>query len=174
MDFKNLVQARRSHRSFTEEEISSEDAATIMRAALMSPTSKGQRAWHFVAVDDKADINKLADAKEAGAQFLKGARLVVVVLGDGSANDCWIEDASIAAVSMQYQAEDLGIGSCWAQLRGRRLSDGTPSEDIVRGILGIPSNMDVLCAIGFGHKAAERKPQNEDALKWENVHTGKW
>ena len=28
--------------------------------------------------------------------------------------------------------------------------------------------------IGFGHKADERKPQNEDRLKWENVHVGKF
>jgi hypothetical protein len=28
--------------------------------------------------------------------------------------------------------------------------------------------------LGFGHKADERKPQNEDKLKWENVHIGKF
>lgn len=174
MDFKDLVKVRRSHRAFSGEEINADDVKTIMRAALMSPTSKGQRAWHFVVVDDKTDIEKIADSKDAGAQFLKGAAIVVVVLGDSSANDCWIEDASIAAVSIQYQAEELGLGSCWAQLRGRGLSDGTRAEDVVRGALGIPENMDVLCAIGIGHKADVRKPQNEEALKWENVHAGKW
>ena len=44
MDFKELVQMRRSHRKFTEEEINGEDVKTILRAGLMSPTSKGQRA----------------------------------------------------------------------------------------------------------------------------------
>lgn len=174
MDFKDLVKARRSHRRFGDAEISADDVRLLLRAALMSPTSKGQRAWQFVVVDDKTDIEKLSDSKDAGAQFLKGAAVVIVVLGDGGRNDCWIEDGSLAAMSIQYQAEDLGLGSCWAQLRGRHLSDGTATEDVVRGILGIPDNMDVLCAIGIGRKADERKPQNEDALKWENVHIGKW
>ena len=174
MDFKDLVKVRRSHRVFSGEEISGDDVKTIMRAALMSPTSKGQRAWQFVVVDDKTDIEKIADAKDAGAQFLKGAAVVVVVLGDRSANDCWIEDGSIAAVSIQYQAEELGLGSCWAQMRGRGLSDGTSADEVIRGVLGIPDNMNVLCAIGIGHKADVRKPQNEDALRWENVHVGKW
>lgn len=174
MDFKDLVKNRRSHRRFTDKEISAEDVQLMMRAALMSPTSKGQRAWQFVVVDDKTDIEKLSDSKDAGAQFLKTAAVVIVVLGDGSRNDCWIEDGSLAAIAIQYQAEELGLGSCWAQLRGRRLSDGTSTEDVVRGILNIPENMDVLCAIGIGVKADERKPQNEDALKWENVHVGKW
>ena len=173
-DFKTLAQMRRSHRKFTGEEIDAEDVKMILRAALMSPTSKGQRAWHFVVVDDKMDLEKLSDAKDLGGQFIKGAPLAVVVLGDPVQNDCWVEDASIAAISMQYQAEDLGLGSCWVQMRGRGLSDGTSADTVIRGILNIPENMNTLCVIAFGHKADERKPQNEDKLKWENVHVGKY
>ena len=173
-DFKTLVQARRSHRKFTEEEIAADDVRLILRAALMAPTSKGQRAWQFVVVDDKAVIEKIADAKDMGSQFMKGAPLLVVVLGDPLANDCWVEDGSIAAYSMQLQAEDLGLGSCWAQMRGRGLSDGTSADTVIRGVLDIPENMSCLCVLAFGHKADERKPQNEDRLKWENVHAGKY
>jgi nitroreductase len=43
-NFKDLAQIRRSHRKFTDEEISAEDVKLILRAALMSPTSKGQRS----------------------------------------------------------------------------------------------------------------------------------
>ena len=172
--FKDLVQLRRSHRKFTEQELDADQVRLLLRAALMSPTSKGQRAWQFVVVDDRADIEKLADAKDLGAQFLKGAPLAVVVLGDPQQNDCWVEDCSIAAISMQYQAEELGLGSCWAQMRGRGLSDGTSADTVIRGILAIPENFSVLCVLGFGHKADERKPQNEDRLRWENVHAGKY
>lgn len=173
-DFKTLAQMRRSHRKFTDQEIDADDVKLILRAALMAPTSKGQRAWQFVVVDDKMDLEKLSDAKDMGGQFIKGAPLAVVVLGDPVQNDCWVEDGSIAAISMQYQAEDLGLGSCWVQMRGRGLSDGTTADTVIRGILDIPENLSVLCIIAIGHKADERKPQNEDKLKWENVHVGKW
>ena len=173
-DFKELVQMRRSHRKFTEEEIDAENVRLILRAALMSPTSKGQRGWQFVVVDNKADLEKLADAKDLGSQFLKGAPLAVVVLGDPLQNDCWVEDGSLAAIAMQYQAEDLGLGSCWIQMRGRGLSDGTSADTVIRGILNIPENLSCLCIIAFGHQADERKPQNEERLKWENVHIGKY
>ena len=173
-EFKDLAQMRRSHRKFTEQEIDADDVRLILRAALMSPTSKGQRAWQFVVVDDKQDIEKLADAKDLGSQFLKGAPLAIVVLGDPVQNDCWVEDGSIAAISMQYQAEDLGLGSCCIQMRGRGLSDGMSADTVIRGILDIPENLSVLCVLAIGHKADERKPQNEDKLKWENVHAGKW
>ncbi len=172
--FKDLVQQRRSHRKFTDEEVDAEDVKLILRAALMAPTSKSQRAWHFVLVDNKTDLEKLSDAKDLGGQFIKDAPLAIVVLGDPMQNDCWVEDGSIAAISMQYQAEELGLGSCWVQMRGRGLSDGTTADTVIQGILDIPENYSVLCVIALGHKADERKPQNEDKLKWENVHVDKF
>lgn len=174
MEFMDLVKMRRSHRKFTDEAIDAEDVKLILRAALMSPTSKGQRAWQFVVVDDKMDMEKLSDAKDLGGQFLKNAPLAIVVLGDPLQNDCWVEDGSIAAISMQYQAEALGLGSCWIQMRGRGLTDGTSADMVIQGVLGIPENLSCLCILAIGHKADERKPQNEDKLKWENVHVDKY
>lgn len=173
-DFKDLVQMRRSHRKYTDEEFNPEDVQTIMRAALMSPTSKGRRAWQFVLVDNKADIEKLADAKAQFSQFLKEAPLAIVVLGDPVENPCWIEDASVAAITMQYQIEELGLGSCWIQMRNEVLSDGTTSDEVIRGVLDIPENMNCLCILAVGHAADQRKPQSEDRLKWENVHVDKY
>ena len=174
MEFKELVQQRRSHRKFTAEEVNGDDVKLILRAALMSPTSKGQRAWQFVVVDDKTDLEKLSDAKDLGGQFLRDAALAIVVLGDPLQNDCWVEDGSIAAISMQYQAEELGLGTCWVQMRGRGLSDGTSADTVIQGVLNIPENLSCLCIRAVGHKADERKPQNEDKLKWESVHLEKY
>ena len=172
--FKDLVQKRRSHRKFTDEEIDADDLKLILRAALMSPTSKNQRAWQFVVVDDKLDLEKLADAKNLGSQFLKDAPVAIVVLDDPVQNDCWVEDGSIAAASMQYQAEELGLGSCWIQMRGRGLDDGTTADTVIRGVLDIPDNMNCLCIIAVGHWTDERREQSEDKLKWENVHLNKF
>jgi len=173
-EFKELVQQRRSHRKFTSQEVDGDDLRLILRAALMSPTSKSQRAWQFVVVDDKMTLQKLADAKNMGSQFLSGAPVAIAVLGDPVQNDCWVEDGSIAAVSMQYQAEALGLGSCWVQMRGRGLDDGTTADTVIRGVLGLPDNLCCLCVVAVGHWADERKPQQEDKLKWENVHLNQY
>lgn len=174
MDFKDLVQKRRSIRKFTDTPIPADDVKNILRAALMSPTAKGCRAWQFIVVDDKNSIERLAQSKSSGAEFVSGAPLAVVVCGDVQASEAWVEDASIAAVTMQYQAADLGLGSCWAQMRLRGLSDGTPADDVIHELLGLPQNLSVLCVVAFGYPAIERKLQNEDNLKWENVHINHW
>lgn len=169
MDFKELIKNRRSYRQFADEDITPEHVQLILRAALMSPTSKGRRAWQFAVVDNKVNIEKISDAKETGSQFLKKAPLCIVVMGNPNENDCWIEDGSIAAYSMLLQAEDLGLGGCWVQMRGRGLNDGTTAQAVIHGILDIPDNLEVLCVVGIGHKVSQREPQDEDGLKWERV-----
>ena len=173
-DFINLIQKRRSCRKFAEGDISADNVQLILRAALMSPSSRNRQLWEFVVIDDGILLDKLADSKETGAQFLRQSAFAVVVLGNPADNDCWIEDGSIAAYSMQLQAEDLGLGSCWAQMRGRSLSDGTSADDVIHGILEIPAEMKVLCVIGFGQKGNACSLRDEDTLKWENVHINKY
>lgn len=168
--FKELAQLRRSHRIYTDEPVGDEYVRTILRAALMSPTAMGLRKWRFVVTDNKERIQALAGVRPAGSQFVDGAPVVIAVLGEPEEQAKWIEDCSIAAVTMQYQAEDLGLGTCWCQIRSSEsVETGVTAEQKVREILNIPEKYSVLCLIAVGHPADERKPQNEDALKWDQV-----
>ena len=45
-------------RKFTEEELTQEQVVTLMKAALMAPTSKRSNAWQFIVVDDKDTLKK--------------------------------------------------------------------------------------------------------------------
>ena len=172
-NFSELIKTRRSMRKFTPEELTQDEVVTLLKAALMAPSSHRSNSWQFV-VDDKETLARLAKCKDAGAAFVADAPLAVVVLGDPTITDVWIEDASIASIMIQLQAEDLGLGSCWAQVRERSTADGRPAEDVVREILGIPEQLRVLCIIAIGHKGMERKPFNEEHLLWEKVHINKF
>ena len=135
--FSELIKQRRSMRKFTDEELTQEEVVTLLKAALMSPSSKRSNCWQFIAVDDKETLDKLSRCKEMGSSFLKEASLAIVVLADPLASDVWIEDASIASLMIQLQAEDLGLGSCWIQVRERYTATGMSSDEYVHGILGI-------------------------------------
>lgn len=166
-NFSELIKNRRSMRKFTEEELSQEQVVTLLKAALMSPTSKRSNSWQFIAVDDKEILKQLAHCKEQASSFIADAALAIVVTADPLASDVWIEDASIASILIQLQAEDLGLGSCWVQVRERQAANGMPSDEFVREVLDIPLQLQVLSIIAIGHKGMERKPFNEDHLQWE-------
>ncbi|MBE6287825.1 MAG: NAD(P)H nitroreductase [Mediterranea massiliensis] len=172
--FSELIKKRRSMRKFTDEELTKEQVVELMKAALMAPTSKRSNAWHFILVDDKDTLKKLSLCKEQASQFIADAALAVVVVADPLLSDVWIEDASIASIYLQLQAEDLGLGSCWVQVRERMTLNGSDSGEYVREVLDIPLQLQVLSIIAIGHKGMERKPFNEEHLQWEKIHLNKF
>jgi nitroreductase len=172
-DFESLITARRSTRKFTKQQISPEKVQKILQSALLAPTSKNCKSWEFIAVEDREVLRQLSVCKDDGGAFLEGCALAVVVSGDRTKTDAWIEDASVAAIYMQLQAEDLGVGSCWCHVRNR-FSGDADAEQYVRDLLGIPGRFGVLCIIGLGIKDRERIPNDLSKLAWEKVHIGKF
>lgn len=157
-------------RKFTEERLTDGQKKTILRAALISPTAKNNRGWAFVTVENPVILKELSRCRAMGSGFLAEAVFAVVVLGQPSENDCWIEDCSIAAIDMQLQAEDLGLGSCWCHIRGRAGADGKPAKETIAELLGVPEQYEPLCIVGFGYKNMERKPYEDDKIEWSKVH----
>ena len=133
-NFSELIKNRRSMRKFTDEELTQDQVVTLMKAALMSPSSKRSNSWQFVVIDDKEVLKELSHCKEQASSFIADAALAIVVMADPLASDVWIEDASIASIMIQLQAEDLGLGSCWVQVRERFTATGMPSDEFVHGI----------------------------------------
>ncbi len=173
-NFADLIKRRRSMRKFTSDELTDEQVVTLLKAALMSPSSKRSNCWQFVVVDDKETLERLSRCKASGAEFVKDAPLAVVVLADPLQSDVWIEDASVASTMLMLQAEDMGLGACWVQVRERFLSDGVSANEVVHDILNIPLQLQVLSIIAVGHKGMERKPFDESRLQWEKIHLNKY
>lgn len=172
--FASLIKNRRSTRKFTDRLLNPDQVEIILKAALMAPASKRSNPWRFVVVEEKEMLSKLAACKKQGASFLEGCALAIVVLGNVMESDVWIEDASIASIYMQLQAEDLGLGSCWCQIRNRQTEEDTDSNEYVQRLLHIPYQLEVLSIIGFGYKDQERKPFDESHLQWEKVYLGSY
>ena len=172
--FSDLIKNRRSMRKFTDEELTQDQVVTLLKAALMAPSSKRTNPWQFIVVDDKETLQKLSLCKEMGASFLKDAAMAIVVMADPLASDVWIEDAAIASIMIQLQAEDMGLGSCWIQVRERFTATGIPSGDYVHNVLDIPLQLQVLSIVAVGHKGMERKPFKEEHLQWEKIHLNKY
>ena len=119
-------------------------------------------------------LKRLAQAKPHGSALLKEATLAVAVLGDAKQTDTWIEDCSAAAISAQYLATDLGLASCWVQIRGREHDEQMDAADYVRGELEIPAELEVLCLLSFGWPAEEKVGQPREKLLWGAVHQEKF
>ena len=167
--FNELMEKRRSAKVYDKKPVEQAKIDAILEAALRCPTGKAARPWSFVVVTDKALLEKLSVAKPMGAGFVKDAPIAIVVCGDPSVSGLWIEDCSIAAVTMQYAALDLGLGSRWAQMRGNNFKEGTTSTQYIAGLLGLPENLTVECIIAVGYPGEKVVPYKKDELRFDKV-----
>jgi len=172
--FIELLRKRRSIRQFADKPVSPEHCDILIEAALRSPSSRGINPWQFVVVKNKSLLAQLSRAKSHGAAFLKNAPLAIAVCADTSKTDVWVEDAAIAAIIIHLAAADLGLGSCWAQMRLRHRDDGTPASDYISGILDLPEQTEVQAVIGIGHPAGEINGHGADTLLYDQVNAGKF
>ena len=167
--FNELAEKRRSVKVYAERPVEAGKIDAIIEAALRSPSGRAERPWVFVVVTDKTLREKLSVARPQGAAFVKDAPIAVVVCGDPTASGLWVEDCSIAAVTMQYAAHALGLGSRWTQMRGNNFNEGTTSTQYIAKLLGLPENLNVQCIIAIGYPGEEMVPYKKDHLRFDKV-----
>ena len=123
-----LLKHRRSIRTFTDEPVSQENIDSLLKAALLAPSSMGKKPVECIVVRNKETIARLKTSKKHGTTPLGTAPLAIVRDRRRPEIRRMGEDASIVSILIQLEAEKLGLGSTWIQLR-RREGDSGPSED---------------------------------------------
>ena len=168
----NILYSRHSTRKFLERRVEEEKIKDLLSAALLAPSSRGNRPWEFIVVDDPALLEILSKSKQ-GASVLKNAPLAIIVAGDPTKSDVWVEDCSIASILLQLEAEALGLGSCWVQIRNRKFNEQITANEYVHQHFNVPERLEVLSVVAIGYKTVEKPPYTENDLSWEKVfHNG--
>ena len=111
--------------------------------------------------------------------MLTQATAAVVVLGRLESH-AWVEDASLAMLAMMLEARELGIGSCWVQVRhmvSEKIgSDGNPltSNKDLQELLHFPDGLEVEAILSLGYPLHPIRPRKLADLRPFRVHCGKW
>jgi nitroreductase len=167
--FIDLLRARRSIRRFQDRPVEKDKIEVLMEAILRSPSSRGFNPWEFVVVSDPAMLARLSKAKPHGAAFLKNAPLAVVVCADPERSDVWVEDAAIASIILHLAAADLGLGSCWIQIRQREHDEKQSAGEYIAGLLGLRKGLEVESIIAAGYSAEEKPGHPASSLLFDKV-----
>jgi len=172
--FLSLLEKRRSIRKFQDKPIEKEKIDRLVEAALRSPSSRGFYPWQFVVITDTDTVETLSKSKDHGSAFLKGAPACIVVCADPEKSDVWVEDASIAAIVLHLAATDLGLGSCWIQIRKRTHDGAKTAEAFIQEVLGIPERIKVEAIIALGYAAEEKASHKKESLLYHQVYLNRY
>ncbi len=170
----NLLRKRRSIRQFTNQPVEADKIDALIEAAVRAPTSRGRNPWEFIIATEPKLLKQLGKAKEHGSAFLAEAPLAIVIAANPARSDVWTEDCSIAAIVIQLVAEELGLGSCWVQIRLRPHSPEQSAEQYLKDLIGLPTSHVIECVIGIGYPAEEKAGHSSENLPFDHVQHGRF
>ncbi|HXL02495.1 MAG TPA: nitroreductase family protein [Candidatus Atribacteria bacterium] len=163
MDFKELIQTRRSVRKFRAEEVEEEDLREILEAARLAPSAINLQPWKFIVI--KNDKKKRLIAQAAGGQeFVGEAPVVIVACATGRGGfiggymESWPVDVAISVTHLLLAAWDRGLGTCWV---------GDFDEEKIKEICEIPPEVRVVAIVPVGYPV--KIPQVVPRRPWEKI-----
>lgn len=120
MEFKDCALMRRSYRhQFSDKEISRNILKEILEIAYQVPSACNLQSAHFVAVDDAAILNQLADLY--GKTWAKSAKAAILIATNpekfkiANQNSRYLEDFGAAAEQVLLAISNFNLASCWIQ-----------------------------------------------------------
>lgn len=170
METLDAIMTRRSIRAFTTAPVSEEQLRTLLAAAMNAPSAGDGRPWHFVVTTDRARLDALADAVDAGNPMFRQARAAILICLDESLEKFkgfGPQDCACAAQNLQLAAHDLGLGTVWIAVIGI-----PPRVAGCRAVLGVPEGVTPFALFPLG-VPAERLPA-ESRFDDKKVHRDGW
>lgn len=150
MDFLELAKKRYSERYFDPRPIEQEKLDRILEAGRVVPTACNYQPQHFYVIRSKEALSTLKRV----TYFHYNAPMMILVCYDArkvwkTDNDRYYrnynsgeQDASIAATTMMYEAEELGVHTIW--IRGF-------DSKTVADAYGLPEYMIPVMMLGLGY-----------------------
>ncbi len=159
MEFFETIENRHSVRTFTDAPVADDTLEKLLRAALTAPSSKNCHSTSFLVLKNRETLARIAQMREMGSALIAGAQVAVIVCGDDSISDTWVDNASIAATLLQLAVVAEGLGSCWVHINGRphRTGSEMSASDYLKTFIPIPENLSPLCVVAIGHPTPDYK-----------------
>ncbi len=174
MELKEILNRRRSTRKFLAGKVEHDKLERIVNMALQAPSSRNTRSTRLLVVEQADVLEKMSKMRDYGSSFMKDAQAAIVVMGDKSVSDLWLDNCAITATILQLAVVDEGLASCWVHVNDRPClkdePEGAKADDYLRELLSLPENYGILCAVALGYSDFEPKPlpeyEGEQRVKW--------
>lgn len=155
MEFLDVIDKRHSVRKFADRPVEREILDALIAVAQKAPSSRNCKSSAFMVIEDKDTLAAISEMRDSGSAFVKDAPAAIVVMGDETKTDLWVDNCAISATFLQLAATAMDLGSCWVHVNGRPRSKSDASlgdaETYLRELLGIKDGMRVLCVVAVGY-----------------------
>lgn len=167
MDTLEAILTRRSIRKYNDKPIAKETIEKLLKAAMHAPSARDSQPWHFLVVNDKELLQKIAEVHPHGP-MCKQAQAAIIPCGEPEADpEYWSINLAAASQNILLAARALDLGSVWLGVHPKeeRIAD-------ISKLFSIPENITPFCVIPLGYTDVE--PKEIDRYQEERVHYNTW
>ncbi len=167
-----IIQSRASVRQFTTQKPSEEQIETILRCAFSAPTAMNKQPWHFIVIDDPAQLQLIGE-QFPNSRVANNCQVCFIPCGDmtmtfdGPAKEFWVQDVSAATENLLLAAHSLGLGAVWTGL----YPDLTRVNQL-KTLLNLPEHIMPLCIVPVGYPAEQ--PEVKNKYNPTRIHRNVW
>lgn len=169
MEFKEVLEKRRSIRKYTKQSVEREKVNAIIEAGLLAPSAHNTQPWQFIIVRKSIpEIVKLL--KEEGEKhpedesisktadtISRGDTLILVYSDRLESSDFTLLSMGAMIENMLLKATDLGLGSLW-------IGNILKISSQVAGYFGVDDTKHLVSAVLLGYKEKDPKPLERKTL----------
>jgi nitroreductase len=179
MKLDQILNTRRSVRSFDSKPVKEKDINSIIEAARLAPSACNSQTWRFIFVTQREIIGRICHKAMRPVipnKWIEKAPLVIVgcsqldiIANRIGARVTGIEyyqiDLGIAMEHMVLKATELGLGTCWI---------GWFDENSLKDILDIPKKIKVSAMLAVGHPKDPPGNKRKRKAAWKIAFSEKW
>ncbi|MHA1320186.1 MAG: nitroreductase family protein [Promethearchaeota archaeon] len=141
-DFLEFIKNRRSIRSFQDKQVPDNEIQMILEAGRWAPSASNKQPWEFYVIRDKEILKEISKNAIYG-RHIKRAPFAIAIIGKKTISpNYYIQDTSLASMTMMLMAWSLGIGTCWT---------GSMNREKAKEILGLGIDDYFLTILPMGY-----------------------
>ena len=168
MDYKELLENRRSIRKFQEKNVPLEILKDLIKESTLAPSAGNEQPWKYIIVNSREMLDRMShESKRSLLERIEGnpndyawkyekllrnesfdifyhAPALVMILGESHLKNL-CADSSLAASYLMMGATARGLGSCWINFATEIRDQAMRSE------LAIPDNCTIVAPIILGY-----------------------
>ena len=168
MTFAEILENRRSIRSYQEKSISLKIIYSIINDSILAPGAGNEQPWKFIIVNNRDMISRISNESKKNIleriasnpndyakkyekllqndsyNIFYNAPAVILILAEASLKNLYVDCALVASYLMM-SATSKRLGTCWINF-GTEIYDSK-----MIGELGIPENHQIVAPIAIGY-----------------------
>ena len=156
MDKQMILEAMnkvRQTRIYLDKPVTKDDLATLLEVAQWTGSAKNTQPWHFIVIEDKAILGKLA-ALRSNIDWVANVPVAIALVFDGQDTVLESFDEGRIFERLAIGARLLGVGAGTAWFLGEA------EENQAKTLLGVPQERTLhsMVAVGYVDKDANQLP----------------